>query len=224
MIAVGGCHARAKPVSRDPASEWQTQLAEVAAGQRDRIEIAAEAIDDEKFAQLAPIGGTLKKLSLGQAKLSIDSLAKLRQMPQLEELVLKGLAIDDEGLKAIAAVASLKRVNVPQADSSDDGLAALAALPELELLRIGGPRLTGAGLTAFEMHSRLRFLHLIDAPIEDAALDSVAKIETLESFYVDGGRVGDEAWERFFRARPGLHVHLGAGHHDADPKKHDHSH
>lgn len=229
IVAVGCREATttmAPEIAREPelASEWESQLAELEAGERDSLEIAESTVDDEHIAALAAVGGKLRKLSLGRAKLSNASLDRLQTMPKLEEIVLKQAAIDDAGLVAIAKVSSLKRVNLPHANGTDRGLAALAGLPNLELLRIGGPRMTGSGLAAFESHSRLRFLHLIDAPIDAAALEAAAKITSLESLYVDGGRASDAAWEKLLRARPRLHVHLDQAHHDRDPKRHDHAH
>jgi hypothetical protein len=59
-------------------------------------------------------------------------------------------------------------------------------------------------------------------PIGDAGLDVLARMDGLWNLYLDGAGVSDEAWSRYFGARPTVHVHVDQAHHDRDPGRHDH--
>jgi hypothetical protein len=65
----------------------------------------------------------------------------------------------------------------------------------------------------------LRSLHLIDIAIRDEGLAALAEHETLRNLYLDGAGVSDAAWERYFEARPRIHVHVDQAHHDRDPRR-----
>jgi hypothetical protein len=47
-------------------------------------------------------------------------------------------------------------------------------------------------------------------------------MDGLWNLYLDGAGVSDEAWSRYFGARPTVHVHVDQAHHDRDPGRHDH--
>jgi hypothetical protein len=66
---------------------------------------------------------------------------------------------------------------------------------------------------------RLRSLHLIDVAIGDDGLDVLTELSALRNLYLDGAGVSDAAWERYFEARPRIHVHVDQAHHDRDPRR-----
>jgi hypothetical protein len=145
------------------------------------------------------------------------------RLPNLTHFRYRGTGIDDFALGIIARGSpKLQILNVPRGDFTDSGLESLKELPDLVQLRFGSPRVTDAGMKTLAELPALKRLHLIDVPITDAGLAELAKIERLESLYIDGAMISDEAWDKLFRDRPKLHVHINQEHHDRDPHKHPH--
>lgn len=204
-----------------PEASWPAQIAAVKSGESDRLEVTQQAIGDDELKQLEGLD-QLRELLIDKGKMSAASLAALTKLPRLEHLKIRGARIDDEGFRQLCAIHSLKRINLPQADLTDEGLQPIAELKDLESLRFGSPRVTNAGLATIAQVKTLRWLHLIEIPLGDAALKSIAELPKLESLYIDGGQFSDQAWDEFFRARPGLHVHVDQKHHDRDPHGHSH--
>ena len=204
-----------------PEASWQSQIAAVTKGESDRIEVTQQAIGDDELRQVEGLD-QLRELLIDKGTMSAASLPVLAKLSRLEHLKIRGARIDDEGFRRLCAIHSLKRLNLPQADLTDEGLQAIAELKDLELLRFGSPQVTDAGLATIAQVKTLRWLHLIEIPLGDAALKSIAELPKLESLYIDGGKFSDKAWDEFFLARPGLHVHVDQKHHDRDPHGHSH--
>ena len=146
----------------------------------------------------------------------------LGSLPGIERLVLRESPLTDVGFARLADCPSLRDLNVPQADCTAAGLRHLARLEKLKSLRLGGPRLEGPEVAAAIADCvPLRSLHLIDVPIGDDGLAALQRLPGLWNLYLDGAGVSDEAWAVYFRACPGVHVHVDQAHHDRDPRRHE---
>ena len=164
----------------------------------------------------------LRVLALEAGRADDRTVAVLASLPDVERLVLRESPLTDDGFAALTGVRSLRDLNVPHADCTAAGVRALAMLPNLRALRLGGVRGTPMEICeAVASLAHLRSLHLIDVPIGDAGLGVLARMPGLWNLYLDGAGVSDEAWSRYFEARPDVHVHVDQAHHDRDPGRHD---
>jgi len=202
---------------------FAAQLAEVKSGQRDGIQIERQPIDDEQLQLLTDTEG-LEVLLLDhpENKINDAGIAAIATLPDLMHLRLRATNLDDASAAKLALVTSLQILNLPQSNLSDMGLADLTKLENLVQLRIGSSLLTDTGLESLKQFPKLKRVHLIDVPITDRGLAVFESLPRLESLYIDGGKVSDAAYDRLFKAKPGLHVHVDQAHHDRDPHAHPH--
>ena len=226
LIAITlGC---TKPQVSEPVmpqeESFAQQVAAVAAGESDSIEVQAALLSDDDLSQIANLE-TLRQLKLsGPGKLSSTGLVHLESLSQLEHLKLGGMRIDDAAAARIAKLSQLQFLNLPETTLTDDGLLSLTALQSLKLLRLDASQVTDAGLEHLKALPKLRFLHLIHPNITGQGLDTIAELEQLESLYLDGVDLPHDAWARLIAARPGLHIHVDQLHLPQDPKATDHTH
>jgi hypothetical protein len=143
-------------------------------------------------------------------------------------LWLKNCQVGNNAVGELVKSSSLAYLNLPQAEFGDRGLELLTTLPRLQQLRFSSPHVTQRGLTKLGQAKSLRLLHLFDMPVTADVLEEIARLDKLESLYIDHPHVDraefDAALERFFQARPDVHVHIGQQHHDLDPHQHGHEH
>jgi len=219
--SIGCAPTNSSPANAEP--NFSAQATAVREGRADRIHSESTLLTDQDLAEAAGLAA-LRELLVDHPESRITSagVKHLAGVPALEHLRLRGKGFDDAALAEAAKIESLQILNVPQADLTDVGLTELKRLPKLVQLRFGSPRVTDAGMKTLAELPSLKQLHLIDVPITDAGLAELAKIERLESLYIDGGTISDGAWEKLFRERPKLHVHVNQEHHDRDPHKHPH--
>lgn len=208
----------AKSVTGKALSPFAAQVQAVREGRADRIE-AIEKLSPADWESLRGLPGL--RVLLLQRGVADDAEAEiLATLPDLGRLVLRQSPLSDAGVAALARCRSLADLNLPQATCTAAGIASLAELPKLKNLRLGGPNLAGPAVArAIATFPVLESLHLIDIAIGDEGLDALADLKTLGNLYLDGAGVSDAAWERYFEARPGVHVHVDQSHHDRDPRR-----
>jgi hypothetical protein len=220
VAALAGCRAPPGPPPATPSVIEQVEA--VRAGRTDTI-TATAPVSPAEWESLRGLSG-LRVLEI-RSGAADDERARtiLATLPDVERLVLRESPLTDAGFETLARLEILRDLNVPQAACTAAGVRALAQLPGLRALRLGGVRGSGTEVCeAVTALSGLRSLHLIDVPIGDAGLDVLARMDGLWNLYLDGAGVSDEAWSRYFGARPTVHVHVDQAHHDRDPGRHDH--
>jgi len=180
---------------------------------------AEEPLSAAEWESLRGLAG-LRELVL-QGGVADDSRADvLASLPDVERLVLRRSPLADAGFASLADCRGLCDLNVPQAACTAAGIRSLAALPNLRSLRLGGPDLIGPEVArAVAALPRLESLHLIDVPIGDEGLAALAGPPGLVNLYLDGAGATAGAWQRYFGARPDVHVHVDQRHHDRDPRR-----
>ncbi len=219
MLA-GGCRRSIEPVSPDATSSaaFAEHVHAVQAGEADRIEAAAP-LSPRDWESLRGLVG-LRVLVLDRGVAGDPEATILATLPDIERLVLRQSPLSDAGFAALARCRTLEDLNVPQAACTAEGVASLAELPNLKSLRFGGENLAGPDTAlAIAKLPGLRSLHLIDVAIGDEGLEALAELATLRNLYLDGAGVSSAAWERYFNARPRVHVHVDQAHHDRDPRR-----
>ncbi len=221
-VAVSACGCGGPPPEvpggREALPHLVDQVRAVREGRADRIEVA-RPLGPHDWESLRGLAG-LRVLVLSQGVAGDAEAAILASLPDIERLVLRESPLSDAGLAALSGCRSLADLNVPQAACTAAGIASLEALPRLRSLRLGGATLAGPDVArAIARLPALRSLHLIDVAIGDEGLDALAELATLRNLYLDGAGVSDAAWERYFKKRPGVHVHVDQAHHDRDPNR-----
>ena len=214
----GGAREGAEPAEGRPS--FSSQAAAVRAGAATAI-VAATPPGAHEWAAVRGLTG-LRELVLESGGCDDQAAAILATLPDLERLVLRRCPLTDAGFQSLSGCVRLRDLNVPQTACTAAGVRSLAALASLRSLRLGGEKLAGpeVGEAVAEL-VRLRSLHLIDVPIGDRGLAALGRLPGLWNLYLDGAGVSDEAWVEYFRACPGVHVHVDQLHHDRDPSRHD---
>lgn len=89
-----------------------------------------------------------------------ETLALLKDMPNLMELDLGGLPITDEDLAHVAELTNLRRLQLQKTNITDAGLEHLKGLTKLESLNLYGTEVTDAGLEQLKELTNLKKLYL----------------------------------------------------------------
>ncbi len=108
------------------------------------LTIYSEELDDARFLELA--GSSIEELAVLRAPLGNPALAVLARLPQLTELRLRDVEIDDDGLAYIAAAPALRSLHLDGMPITDAGLLNLVSCPALRTLRLAGSKVTRGGL------------------------------------------------------------------------------
>lgn len=102
-------------------------------------------IDDETMRQVGRIH-RLQNLVLDTAKVTPDGLASLKALPDLRQLHIRGVSLDEAGCKLLAEIRTLRVLHASGPALTDAALAHLARLPELHQLWLFESRITDDGL------------------------------------------------------------------------------
>jgi RNA polymerase sigma factor (sigma-70 family) len=119
-------------------------------------------------------------------------LAELREVPDLEVLLLREVKIGDADLKHLEGLRSLHTLGLEETAVTDEGLKRLEGLPALTTLRLAGPKIADRAMGRLRDLPHLRSLRLTDSGVGAkglAALRNVAGLETLE---LDGDFTDEE--------------------------------
>jgi len=200
------------------SADWMDAIERVKLGQSQRIVLESVA-DEQFFAAIQSLKG-LRELCLdGGMEPGID-LGNAIEPLQLTHLRVRLVPLEDPQIeKIIATQPQIRILNLPHSRLTDQGIQSLSRLKDLALLRIGSPNLTDEAARAIPQMVRLSSLHLIGPRLGGDSLLEIAKAKNLQSFYLDDCPLPDAAWEKMFRERPDLHVHIDQAHHDRDPKR-----
>jgi hypothetical protein len=210
------------PASRStpkpPTDHWLGAIDAVKLGQSQRIVLESVA-DQRFFAAIHSLEG-LHELCLDGGMVPDIDLDQAIEGLQLTHLRVRLVPLDDSDVeKIVATQPKIRILNLPHSRLTHQGFQTLSRLKHLELLRIGSPNLTDEATLAIPQLVSLRSLHLIGPRLGGDSLLEIAKAKNLQSFYLDDCPLPDASWEKMFRERPDLHVHIDQAHHDRDPKR-----
>ena len=173
------------------------QVARGAGGLPELIDLASERVyADDGLVRAVLEFPALRRLRLAVSTASPETLAGLKTLVNLNELMLQDAAItDDELTDILGAMPKLKRLVLRRLSRvTDDGIRPIAALPRLEVLSlIELDQITGAALDQLRAAKRLRSLDLRNCgnlkPADFVKLTSFAGLSELKI----GGPVIDDA-------------------------------
>ncbi len=141
---------------------------------------------DEGIAEIAPLGPSLKVLSLENTNVRGHELSPFTN---LEALDLVYCPIDDKGLKQLQGLTKLKKLLLRDAVISDEGLQHVRPLRDLESLDLGGTKITDAGLAHLQEMTKLKKLNLQGALITDVGIRRLARMTNLEELNLYGTKI-----------------------------------
>jgi internalin A len=146
---------------------------------------------EEVLAQVGHLG-RLKQLSFITTPVNDAGLAHLRDLSDLESLMLRGCTgFSDAGLVHLERMVGLKGLYLDDAKVTDAGLAHLRGMARLEFLGLDRAGVTDAGLVHLDGMSRLRFLNLRGTRVTDAGLTRLKALGSLRSLNLQGSEVTD---------------------------------
>jgi hypothetical protein len=105
----------------------------------------SKEFNDDKLAELKPIGSQIKWMDLARTQVTDKGLAHVAGMPNLTRLHLENTQVGDAGLDAIKGLAQLEYLNLYGTQVTDAGIAKLAGLKNLKKLFVWQSKVTDAG-------------------------------------------------------------------------------
>jgi len=155
-------------------------------------------IDSPIVARLKSGGATVRmehdqvvNVGLDKAEDPIALLPLLRQLPQLQELIIQTPKMNDAGMAQLEGLSKLTRLSLYGSGITDDGMKALKTLTGLHVLQIGTTAITDAGLANISGLTQLEQLGLRGTKISDAGLAHIGNLTNLTSLNVAETHVTD---------------------------------
>ena len=121
-----------------------------------------------------------------------DELARLVDVPNLEELVVRERQITDASLVPISKLTGLKSLRLERTSITDAGLAQLVGLTNLESLWVSSPHVTDAGLEHISKLKKLKSLMIDETDITPDGIKHLAQLKRLNGLRLDGQAITDD--------------------------------
>ena len=208
----------------DAQAEWDTQFAAVAASESQQIRLQSPLTADQA-SRLQEISDELRDLLLDAGLGAGVRAADLTCLANLEHLRIRVSSLTDSDLETLSATGfpNLIVLNLPHSKVTARGIRVLRSFPKLRQLRLGGKQIDDSAVREMASLPKLQSIHLISPKLTQESLQALAKAPKLTNFSLDDCVLPADAWERLFRAKPKMHVHIDQRHHDRDPSsdKHD---
>jgi len=154
-------------------------------------------------------GLSLQKTAFEKNRIADSGLEKLTALKNLERLNLAGNAVKNDGLKLLARFPELREVDLSILAVDDGGLAHLPAVTTLEWLNVrysegfGGVIITNAGIKSIGKLRNLKSLNLTGARrISDACLSDLESLSRLEELNLSGSGISVAGVERLRQSLP----------------------
>jgi Leucine-rich repeat (LRR) protein len=130
-------------------------------------------------------------------KVTSEGVAHLRNLKDLESLVLASTGIDDSALKTIKGLTKLTELHLGgDKKITDVGLAELKDMKQLRSLALWGTKTTDKGLAELKGLGQLTELRLSNTAITDAGLDQLKGMKKLFLLDLANTKVSDAGMER----------------------------
>jgi Leucine-rich repeat (LRR) protein len=156
-------------------------------------------------AGLLPRFPALTSLNLSGTLVTNEGMAQVAQIEGLQTLLLDRLAIDAQGLEALADRHQLREISLVSTPISDPAFSHLQNMDGLEVLRVSGTRnLQGHGFNELLRNNRLPNLRELEASgtgFGYYGLGSIDKLTALEVLRVADAQVSDQTMQVIGRCR-----------------------
>lgn len=158
-----------------------------------RLDLCYSVVRDSHLAKLTELP-SLEELNLDSCLVGDWSIAHLADntiVPNLVSLDLADTELSDLGMVHLAKFKKLKRLSLFYCNISNGGLRNLAKLTSLEVLNLDSREIGDDGLWHLRGLTNLKSLDIFSGRITDSGCSHVARIKSLESLELCGGGVGD---------------------------------
>jgi RNA polymerase sigma factor (sigma-70 family) len=147
--------------------------------------------------ELKTLIAEIKKLSIpGLAIESVeftdDDLAELKELADLQILILRNVGINDAGLKHLTSLKALKRVTLEGTKATDGGLEQLQELKGLKIVQLGGEQFTDKAGAALKQLPTLTSVRLSNTKITAKGIEELGGLSDLETLDLMGGYTDDD--------------------------------
>ena len=207
LLGCGDSSGHGKPERSDPAQAFARLIAQYRSQESQEWDFSSLIVTPDALAQLERVSAPgVRTLRFARARADQPPrLTFLRNFPQLEELYLGQLPVDDRALEQISRLTRLRVLNAERVQASRRGMESLVRLKRLELLRICRARLGAEELEPLTRIKSLRALILDGVPLDDAAVEVLKRLRQLESLYVYRSGLGQQRLIELQEVVP--HVH-----------------
>jgi Leucine-rich repeat (LRR) protein len=169
-------------------SSWQGKISVLK-----RLEVCYSGVRDSHLARLTDLPA-LEEINLDSCPISDWSIAHFADnsvVPNLTSLDLADTDLSDVGMVHIAKFKKLKRLSLFYCNLTNSSLRHLSNLTELEVLNLDSREISDAGLFHLLRLAKLKSLDIFSGRITDTGCLHIAKIKTLESLELCGGGITD---------------------------------
>jgi len=158
-----------------------------------RLDLCYSAVRDSHLAKLTDLPN-LEELNFDSCLVGDWSIAHLADncvVPNLTSLDLADTELTDLGMVHLAKFKNLKRLSLFYCNISNGGLRHLAKLTSLEVLNLDSREIGDEGLWHLRNLNKLKSLDIFSGRITDSGCSHISKIKSLESLELCGGGIGD---------------------------------
>lgn len=169
-------------------SSWQGKINSLK-----RLDACYSAVRDSHIARLTELP-SLEEINLDSCPIgdwTITHLADNDVVPNLVSLDLADTDLSDLGMVKIAKFQSLKRLSLFYCNIANSSLGHLSSLSNLEVLNLDSRHIGDEGLLHLRSLRNLKALDIFSGKVTDYGCIHVAKIKSLESLELCGGGVSD---------------------------------
>ena len=136
-----------------------------------------------------------------------DSLAKLKDLPNLQVIYVDNGQFNDAGVAALKDLVALNSLTLMSPLVTDAALDSLKGLVNLNMLFLTNTKVGDAGLDKLKPLKNLKVLALSRTQVTDKGLDTLKEIKGLKSVYLIGTKVTDDGVKKFKAALPEVAVY-----------------
>jgi Leucine-rich repeat (LRR) protein len=135
-------------------------------------------------------------------KCTETGFAALRELPDLQKLVLGKCTVTDKAAAVIATVRTLQLLYLGESKITDEGLAGFKKLKHLKVLDLYRTKVTDKGLTHLTGLVKLEELNLSGTKVSDAGVESLKELKALKLVRLNNTNVTREGVTRLEAALP----------------------
>jgi len=176
------------PNSLNRRTSWQGKIESLKS-----LELCYSGVRDGHLARLSNLP-VLEELNLDSCPVGDWAIAHLADndvVPQLKNLDLADTDLTDLGMVHLAKFSNLTRLSLFYCNITNAGLRHLSAISTLEILNLDSREISDNGLAHLRTLSNLKSLDIFSGRITDAGCAHISRIKSLETLELCGGGVGD---------------------------------
>lgn len=182
------CYADIITLCSNRRTSWQGKIKSLKS-----LELCYSGVHDRHLARLSNLPA-LEELNLDSCPVGDWAIAHLADngvVPNLKNLDLADTDLTDRGMVHLPKFTNLTRLSLFYSNITNAGLSHLAYIPTLEILNLDSREISDDGLAHLRSLSNLKSLDIFSGRITDAGCCHISRIKSLETLELCGGGIGD---------------------------------